>query len=65
MYVGSRVKLVGQGPVTYTIISVERYDEEGFVFYRLDGLRGALFIASSLEEVTPHIRHSEPTRDDL
>ena len=65
MHVGSRVKLVGQGPVTYTVISVERYDEEGFVVYRLDGLRGALFIASSLEEVTPHIRHHDPARHDL
>ena len=63
MHVGSRVKLVGQGPVTYTVIGVE--ERSNFTFYRLDGLRGALFIASSLEEVTPHIRHSEPTRDDL
>jgi hypothetical protein len=65
MQVGSRVKLVGQGPVTYTVIGIEHCDEEGFVFYRLDGLRGALFIASSLEEVSPNIRHHDPARHDL
>jgi hypothetical protein len=47
--IGVRVKLVGQGDKVYHVGSVEEHD--GLVFYRLRELRGALFLASSLESV--------------
>ena len=47
--VGVRVRLVGQSHAIYHVSVVEEHD--GLVFYRLRELRGALFLASSLEVV--------------
>jgi hypothetical protein len=47
--IGKAVTLIGQGSRAYIVTSSEVHNE--LVFYRVKGLRGALFLRSSLKLV--------------